>query len=448
MGRDATVRAEGLQPSEQVVQRRDGAPDAAAPGRPDLVRRARGRSISFHAPELGEVVLEGEERWRHLGHSFLDVQLSFLLWWCHYLMLTYEMSIDIFEKRKHLETPDGSRSSNQARDGPLCHDLGMLVEAVPNYSEGRRIEVVDRLAAAITSTPGAYLLDRTSDASHNRSVLTLAGEAPAVVAALHASVGVALEAIDMEVHRGEHPRVGAVDVVPFVPLGDTTIDDCIELARSFGRDVAARQAIPVYLYARAATRPDRVRLADVRRGGYEGVRDEIATMPERIPDFGPRQTHRRGGAMAVGARPFLIAWNINLESNDLELAKRIARTVRTSGGGLPAVQANGFMIEELDSAQVSMNLLDFATTPMWQAWEAVESLAGEAGVGLSESELIGLAPLAAFDAVAVHAGVRPDVPVEERFAAAAAAIRLRDATPAMALELRLAAARATTPPSS
>jgi glutamate formiminotransferase / 5-formyltetrahydrofolate cyclo-ligase len=152
--------------------------------------------------------------------------------------------------------------------------------------------------------------------------------------------------------------------------------------------------------------------------------------------------------MAVGARPFLIAWNINLESNDLELAKRIARTVRTSGGGLPAVQANGFMIEELDCAQVSMNLLDFATTPMWQAWEAVESLAAEAGVGLRESELIGLAPLAAFDAVAAHAGVRPETPVEERFAAAAAAIRLRDATPAMVLELRLAAARATTPPSS
>jgi glutamate formiminotransferase len=301
---------------------------------------------------------------------------------------------------------------------------------------------VDRLAAAVTGTPGAYLLDRTSDASHNRSVLTLAGEAPAVLAALDATVAVAVEAIDMEAHSGEHPRIGAIDVVPFVPLGETSIEDCIALARSFGRQVADRYGIPVYLYARAATRPERVRLADVRRGGYEGVRDEIAAVAARDPDFGPRRTHPRAGAMAVGARPFLIAWNINLESTDLDLAKRIARTVRESGGGLPAVQANGFMIEELGCAQVSMNLLDFETTAMWQVWDAVASLATEAGVELRESELIGLAPLAAFDAVAVHAGVSLEAPVAERFAAAAAALQLRDASPAMALEIRLEAARA------
>lgn len=317
----------------------------------------------------------------------------------------------------------------------------MLVESVPNYSEGRRLGVVDRLAAAVESTSGAYLLDRTSDASHNRSVLTLAGESAAVLEALHASVDVAIEAIDMEAHAGEHPRIGAVDVVPFVPLGDTTIDDCIGLARRFGAEVAERHAIPVYLYARAATRPERVRLADVRRGGYEGVRDEIATLADRAPDFGPRLTHPRAGAMAVGARPFLIAWNINLDSTDLELAKRIARTVRESGGGLAALQANGFRLDEPPCAQVSMNLLDFATTPMWRVWEAVARLATEAGVGIRESELIGLAPLAAFDAVALHAGVDRSQPVERRFEAAAAAIRLRDATPEMALELRLAAAR-------
>jgi len=317
----------------------------------------------------------------------------------------------------------------------------VLVESVPNYSEGRRLGVVDRLAAAVESTSGAYLLDRTSDASHNRSVLTLAGESAAVLEALHASVDVAIEAIDMEAHAGEHPRIGAVDVVPFVPLGDTTIDDCIGLARRFGAEVAERHAIPVYLYARAATRPERVRLADVRRGGYEGVRDEIATLADRAPDFGPRLTHPRAGAMAVGARPFLIAWNINLDSTDLELAKRIARTVRESGGGLAALQANGFRLDEPPCAQVSMNLLDFATTPMWRVWEAVARLATEAGVGIRESELIGLAPLAAFDAVALHAGVDRSQPVERRFEAAAAAIRLRDATPEMALELRLAAAR-------
>jgi glutamate formiminotransferase len=317
----------------------------------------------------------------------------------------------------------------------------VLIESVPNYSEGRRLEVVDALAAAVSATPGVHLLDRTSDASHNRSVLTLAGEADAVTRALEATVEVAIREIDMERHAGEHPRIGAVDVVPFVPLGETTMDQAIARARTFGRGVAERFGIPVFLYARAAMRPDRVRLADVRRGGYEGLRNEIATSG-REPDYGPGHTHPRAGAMAVGARPFLIAWNINLESADLDLAKRIARRVRESGGGLPAVQANGFMIEELGCAQVSMNLLDFATTPVWRVWEEVSAVAAEDGVGLRESELIGLAPLAAFMDVATHAGAPADAPVEDRFAAAAEAIRLRDADPMMALELRLAAARA------
>jgi glutamate formiminotransferase len=319
----------------------------------------------------------------------------------------------------------------------------MLVESVPNYSEGRRLDVVDRLAAAVGATRGAYLLDRTSDASHNRSVLTMAGDAAAVEAALEATIEVAIEAIDMERHTGEHPRIGAVDVIPFVPLGSTTIDDCIGLARSFGARVAERFGLPVYLYARAASRPDRVRLADVRRGGYEAVRDEIGDpAADRRPDFGPARTHPRAGAVAVGARPFLIAWNINLDSNDVEVAKRIARRVRESGGGLPSVQGNGFMIEELDAAQVSMNLLDFETTPMWRVYDEVARLATEEGVGIRESELIGLAPQAAFDGVAAHAGVAAGAGAEARFAAAAAYLRLRDAQPLMVLEQRLAAARA------
>jgi glutamate formiminotransferase len=319
----------------------------------------------------------------------------------------------------------------------------MLVESVPNYSEGRRLDVVDRLAAAVGATRGAYLLDRTSDASHNRSVLTMAGDAAAVEAALEATIEVAIEAIDMERHTGEHPRIGAVDVIPFVPLGSTTIDDCIGLARSFGARVAERFGLPVYLYARAASRPDRVRLADVRRGGYEAVRDEIGDpAADRRPDFGPARTHPRAGAVAVGARPFLIAWNINLDSNDVEVAKRIARRVRESGGGLPAVQGNGFMIEELDAAQVSMNLLDFEATPMWRVYDEVARLATEEGVGIRESELIGLAPQAAFDGVAAHAGVAAGAGAEARFAAAAAYLRLRDAQPLMVLEQRLAAARA------
>ncbi|HEY8238746.1 MAG TPA: glutamate formimidoyltransferase [Candidatus Limnocylindrales bacterium] len=320
----------------------------------------------------------------------------------------------------------------------------MLVESVPNYSEGRRIDVVDRLADAVATTDGAYLLDRTSDPSHNRSVLTLAGDAAAVERALEATIGVAIDTIDMEQHTGEHPRIGAVDVIPFVPLGSTTLEACVVLARGFGLRIAERFGLPVYLYARAATRPDRVRLADVRRGGYEGVRDEIgAAAGDRAPDFGPHRTHPRAGAVAVGARPFLIAWNINLDTGDVEVAKRIARSVRESGGGLRAVQGNGFMIEELGAAQVSMNLLDFETTPMWQVYDEVDRLASEEGVGIRESELIGLAPQAAFDGVAAHAGVT-DRDAEARFAAAVSYLRLREPDLSMVLEQRLEAVRSAT----
>ncbi|MEO8273515.1 MAG: glutamate formimidoyltransferase [Chloroflexota bacterium] len=319
----------------------------------------------------------------------------------------------------------------------------MLVESVPNYSEGRRATVVDRFVSAVRAIDGAYLLDRTSDPSHNRSVLTMAGDAAAIRSALEATIEVAIETIDMETHTGEHPRIGAVDVIPFVPLGSTTIDDCIALARTFGAAVADRFELPVYLYAHAAMRPDRVRLADVRRGGYEAVRNEIGDPAgDRRPDFGPARTHPSAGAVAVGARPFLIAWNINLTTGDVEVAKRIARAVRTSGGGLPAVQGNGFMIEELGAAQVSMNLLDFETTPMWRVFEEVARLAAAEGVGIRESELIGLAPQAAFDAVASHAGVGAHVGPEARFAAAAGYLQLRDAQPLMMLEQRLAAVRA------
>ena len=319
-----------------------------------------------------------------------------------------------------------------------------LVEVVPNFSEGRRIAVVDRLAAAVASVPGVYLLDRTSDASHNRSVLTIAGTPGAAADAMERAIGVAIDEIDMERHSGEHPRIGAIDVVPFVPLGETTLAECVELARAFGRRIADRFDLPVYLYAAAATRPDRVKLADVRRGQFEALREEIAR-PGRRPDFGPARIHPRAGAVAVGARPFLIAWNVNLDSADLELAKHIARTVRESGGGLPKVQANGFWIEELGRAQVSMNLLDFSITPLWRAWEMGEAEARSAGVEAAESELIGLAPLAALLDVADHAGAPRGDPVELRLAAAARFLRLRDFSPMQALELRLAAARAAAP---
>jgi glutamate formiminotransferase / 5-formyltetrahydrofolate cyclo-ligase len=319
-----------------------------------------------------------------------------------------------------------------------------LVESVPNVSEGRRLEVVELLATAISSVNGVHLLDRTSDASHNRSVFTIAGPAGSVGDALERLVGAAIREIDMEEHWGEHPRIGAVDVVPWIPLGDTTMDEAIELARTFGKRIADRFEMPVYLYAEAATRSERVKLADVRRGQYEGLKEEIDHRG-REPDFGPSRMHPSAGAVAVGARPFLIAYNINLESPDKDLAVRIARRIRESGGGLPRVQANGFFIEELGRAQVSMNLLDFRTTPLWRVWETVRAEAADDGVELAESELIGLAPVAAFLDVADHVDAPTNVPVEQRLAAAAAFLKLRDFSPMQALELRLAAAQAAAP---
>jgi glutamate formiminotransferase / 5-formyltetrahydrofolate cyclo-ligase len=235
-------------------------------------------------------------------------------------------------------------------------------------------------------------------------------------------------------------------VIPFVPLGETTMDDAVDLAQAFAARIADRFDLPVYLYARAARRSDRVKLADVRRGQYEGLKAEIG-QHGREPDLGPPRMHPSAGAVAVGARPFLIAWNVNLDSPDVELAKRIARRVRESGGGLPKVQANGFAVEETERgdplpsrAQVSMNLLDFRVTPLWRVWEAVRAEAAEDGIELFESELIGLAPIAAFLDVADHVEAPEDAPAEERLAAAAAFLKLRDFDPLMALELRLAAA--------
>jgi glutamate formiminotransferase len=312
-----------------------------------------------------------------------------------------------------------------------------LVECVPNFSEGRRMDVVDALAGAVSGTPGVHLLDRTSDRDHNRSVLTFAGSAGQVAVAMEAAAAVALEGIDLRTHEGQHPRLGAVDVVPFVPLQGSTTADCVALARTFGQRAAQRFDIPVYLYAEAATRPERRVLSDIRRPQFEGLATLIGGA-EYAPDFGPSRVHPTGGAMVVGARPFLIAWNINLESRDLALAKRIASTIRERNGGLSRVQALGLFLEDLDCAQVSMNLLDHTVTPLWRAWEAVERLAADAGVGLRESELIGLAPLSAFTEVADHVGVPPDADVQERIRLAAAWLRVRNFTEAMVLERRLA----------
>ena len=252
--------------------------------------------------------------------------------------------------------------------------MAKLVECVPNFSEGRRPEVVDALAGSIMAVPEVHLLDRTMDPDHNRCVLTFAGPAVAATEAMERAVGVAIDRIDMRTHTGQHPRLGAVDVVPFVPLGDTTMDEAVDLARAFGARIAGRFALPVFFYAQAASRPEREVLADIRRPEFEGMAGLIGT-PGYEPDAGPSRLHPTAGATVVGARPFLIAYNINLESEDLDLAKRIAARIRERGGGLPRVQAKGFRLADLRCVQVSMNLLDFTVTPVWRVWEEVVGLA-------------------------------------------------------------------------
>lgn len=320
--------------------------------------------------------------------------------------------------------------------------MDRLVECVPNFSEGRDLATVSAIAKRVSAVPGIHLLDRTSDRDHNRSVLTFAGPIDAVSQAMEAALDEALARIDMGQHEGQHPRIGAVDVIPFVPLGGTTMDECVELARSFGARVAERFELPVYLYARAAQRPERQVLADIRRPQFEGLRDLIAT-PEYAPDFGPARVHPTGGAVVVGARPFLIAYNINLESRDLDVAKDIARRVRERTGGLPRVQALGLFLDDLNCAQVSMNLLDFSVTPVWRVWEAVEAAAAEHAVALRASELIGLAPIKALLDVADHIDAPPGTD-SARIGHAAAWLRIRDFDPSMALEIRLADAEAST----
>ena len=276
-----------------------------------------------------------------------------------------------------------------------------LVECVPNVSEGRRRDVVDRLAAAIESVPGVRLLDRTSDRDHNRSVFTFAGPPDVVAAAAQALVRVAYAEIDLRTHTGAHPRLGAVDVIPFVPLAGATMDECVALAKDVGTKIAAEHSVPVYFYARAASRPERARLPDVRKPQFEGLGAVIGTT--HVPDVGPGRVHPTAGAVVVGARPPLIAFNIELDTADVTIARRIAKEIRESSGGLPAVQALGFALTDPPRAQVSINLLDHTITSLVRVWEEVETRATAAGVAILRGELIGLLPLDAALAVSAAA---------------------------------------------
>ncbi|MBI5880163.1 MAG: glutamate formimidoyltransferase [Chloroflexi bacterium] len=279
--------------------------------------------------------------------------------------------------------------------------MQQIIECVPNFSEGRRGEVVDAIVAAITSVAGVVLLDRESDASHNRSVVTFVGDAGAVAEAAFRGCAKAAELIDLDAHRGEHPRMGATDVVPFIPIRGATTADCVAIARQLGERVGRELAIPVYLYEDAATREGNRNLADVRRGEYEGIRREIETNPDRAPDFGPRAL-AKAGAVAIGARFPLIAYNVNLGTHDLQIAKAIAKAVRFSSGGLRYVKALGIDLAERGLVQVSMNMTDYTQTPLFRAFDMVKREAERYGVPVVESEIVGLVPQAALTAAAAQ----------------------------------------------
>src|SRR2546421_12113211 len=253
-----------------------------------------------------------------------------------------------------------------------------LVECVPNFSEGRDRATIEALRTALTSVPTVRLLDVQADRAHHRSVFTFVAPPDAALEAALRAMRVATERIDLTKHAGEHPRMGATDVVPFVPVRDVTMDDCIALARRLGERVAAELEIPVYLYARAATRPERERLPEIRKGEFEGLRDRIGRDPAADPDFGPRRIHPTAGATAIGARPFLVAFNIYLDTGDVRVAKDIAQQIRTSSGGLPAVQASG--VEADRKAPGSMNLLDVATSSPATGFRALGSRARARGI--------------------------------------------------------------------
>ena len=292
-----------------------------------------------------------------------------------------------------------------------------LIECVPNVSEGRRPDVVNAIAAAVSQVEGVRLLDRSSDEAHNRSVLTFAGAADSVRQAVVALFAAALDLIDLRQHTGAHPRLGAVDVVPFVPLQGATMAQCVALARETGSIVAERFQLPVYLYEEAATAAERRNLADIRRGEFEGLAARMAS-PGWAPDYGPARPHPSAGAMVIGARAPLIAFNINLTTDRLDIAKAVAAAVRQSSGGLAFVKALGIALPERGIVQVSMNLTNFEQTPMVRAFDAVRREAQSRGATVLESEIVGLVPEAALppepEQTLQLAGFRTDQVLERR----------------------------------
>ena len=278
-----------------------------------------------------------------------------------------------------------------------------LVECVPNFSEGRRPEVVEQILAEIRAVRGVKLIDHSMDASHNRAVVTFVGEGAACREAAFRAIAKAKTLIDLTQHQGEHPRVGATDVVPFVPLEGSSMQDCVALAHELGARVGRELEIPVYYYEAAAKLPARKNLPDVRNIGFEKLRDAIATDATRTPDDGPKHAlHPTAGATVIGARFFLIAFNVNLETTDVAVAKEIAKKIREKDGGLPGIKAMGFFIDDLKCAQVSMNVCNYTATGLERVYAEIEKLARDKGVAIKESELVGLAPREAMPAGAAQ----------------------------------------------
>src|SRR6516225_2399958 len=292
-----------------------------------------------------------------------------------------------------------------------------LIECIPNVSDGRRAELIERIASAVSVTPGVRLLDHSSDPSHNRSVFTFAGDTDGVERAIMAVFDVAVANIDLRSHKGEHPRLGAVDVVPFVPIEGVTMDDCVALAKRVGAAVAARFGVPVYLYEEASDNPLRKNLEDIRRGEFEGLPSKMATAGW-APDFGPATPHATAGASVIGARMALVAYNINLATDRLDVAKKIASAIRHSSGGYRYVKAAGFKLKDRGIVQVSMNLTNYEKTPIFRVFETVKREAERYGVAILESEIVGLVPSSALTAAAEFylqmAGFTPQQILEAR----------------------------------
>jgi glutamate formiminotransferase len=298
--------------------------------------------------------------------------------------------------------------------------LERIVECVPNFSEGRSTEIVEHLVEAVEAVADALVLGTHVDPDHNRSVITFVATPEAVVEAAVRVVARAAELIDLREHAGQHPRMGACDVLPFIPVRGIGVEECVQLAWRAGERIADELAIPVYFYESAARRPERTNLADVRRGGFELLRREIATVPERTPDVGAARVHESAGACIIGVRPLLLAYNVNLRTNDLKVARRIARAVRGRDGGLPHLKALGFELAGRGVVQVSMNLTSYEETNLHQAFEAVRREAERLGVEIVGSEIVGLVPQAALDRTAEYflklENYSPDLVLENRIA--------------------------------